>query len=291
DFCESWIREEKERLENKANGSRKRKRNKKKDANGLAISAAKKQQVGHGFKLSCPLNAAMKPISSSNLITSNLSLLQRPPMIKTTCPSFNLLANSKTAALKKPFKTDAKLCQAGKCLSKPKQPFTATTPRAPVKRVNSVPQMTKPTQAPSLTPTKKSTSQSSSISSQLQELQAQLANRSKSLSFDQDEVQSQDNACDELIEYNLDLASRDFRELDFMTDGDCWIPEALCDVSIHSYDTLFNEHQSSMHTPLKEDDLDAALSPTSVMDLYPNDSMWSSMDIPSSDVLLYDCLF
>ncbi|OQS00894.1 hypothetical protein ACHHYP_02155 [Achlya hypogyna] len=279
DFCESWIREEKERLENKANGSRKRKRNKKKDANGLPIPAIKKPNFG----LKPPMLGTSP--SQHHLMSSGLSsLLQRPPMLKAPArPPFNTML-SKATSIKKPFKPEVKTTLTIKTMPKS---FVATTPRGPVKRVNSVPHMTKPTQAPSLTPTKKSMAHASATSAQIQELQLQLASRSKSLSFDLADPFNRSKDCDD-----LDM-ERDFRELDFMSD--CWIPEALCDVPAHGPYDPFTFADNALHGPLKEEELDAALSPTSVIDFYSADAMWAPlMDQPASDVFLaplYDCLF
>ncbi|EQC33121.1 hypothetical protein SDRG_09109 [Saprolegnia diclina VS20] len=294
DFCESWIREEKERLENKANGTRKRKRNKKKDANGLPIPPVKKQHTAsttpfHGFKPSLmgTLKSSMSSPNSHHFMhaSSLSSMLHRPPMIKTSAvrPPFNVVAKSSqcTTMPKKVLSPSAVKTEAKPALTikTSVKPYVAMTPRGPVKRTNSVPSMTKPTQAPSLTPTKKATAHAST---QIQELQLQLASRAKSLSFDMaDPLKDDDNTFD-----------RDFRELDFMSD--CWIPEALGDVS--SFDPFGFHDANALHAPLKEEELDAALSPTSVMDLYHVDSMWplSSADAPTADVFLaplYDCLF
>ncbi|KDO29057.1 hypothetical protein SPRG_06112 [Saprolegnia parasitica CBS 223.65] len=296
DFCESWIREEKERLENKANGTRKRKRNKKKDANGLPIPPIKKQQTAssnatlfHGFKppLMGTLKSSMPSPNNHFMGASSLSsMLHRPsPMLKapTTRPPFNVITKpSQCTTMPKKIVSPSKIKTEAKpalTIKTSVKPYVAMTPRGPVKRINSVPSMTKPAQAPSLTPTKKATAHAST---QIQELQLQLASRAKSLSFDMaDPLKDEDGAFD-----------RDFRELDFMSD--CWIPEALGDVS--SFDPFGFHDANALHAPLKEEELDAALSPTSVMDLYHADSMWplSSADVPVADVFLaplYDCLF
>jgi hypothetical protein len=322
EFCESWVREEKERLENKANGSRKRKRNKsaKKDANCVpAPSATKLPTTPSTLTLNSVVPTSLQNpsvlLKSVMMKTKLNSIFQRPLSDSKPAESFSTkAASANSVALpkvsSKASKTEAKVVISAPSVCKaPKAKSTTVTCNVPNlvrKSDDGVSPIVKSNFA-----TKKAQSHDA-VASQTQNLHTKLASRSKSLSFDLSDPFGRVKEPE--FDLYLDFKGCDF---DIMNEQACWIPETVCNDASTACDpfglsdvlpaSLASETSKSLnHLPgleqMKTSSMDSDLveSPASVMDYY-SEPMWplgiSSYVSESSDVflntapMLYDCLF
>ncbi|RHY25376.1 hypothetical protein DYB32_008359 [Aphanomyces invadans] len=262
-FCESWAREERERLEHQTNGTRKRKRNKqpKKTKPSVASSAAN------------IVMTVKRPVS--------------PLAFKHPCRTFVAPVHARPKAIvlqrelvqQSPLTQPSALTLAGTC-----DPQVHACTQAPTKAASSLPQafmQPAPWIATPNDPAAKSTNAT------LLDLQQSLATRSRNLSVDLTggDLFTKTATGGELdfTEFAMDVRDDSSHSLDLMdtTDAACWMPDPLDYELDDDPFVAFDAAAALMLPPQvqvafsgvdrgKSSDgelMDLALSPTSVMDM------------------------